>query len=381
MRLLNPLLSRKNQEYFSFVIYDSEQKCLFQICSLCGEFLAGEATQTNLLSVHMEKEHPKWLNALWSTRDESYDCENTTESRVHIDHYFSFRPRGDTGGICFISEPADAAIYIDGIWTGFCTPSFIKDIPIGYREYVLRIYPYKDISGHVFLSPNQGVMIYADFDMELGSAYFVTTPGGAKIFIDDVDTGKVTPALISGLRKRYQYRLVLEGHPDIKKTVNAYTGYVDEIKRNFPLKTHPKWKFKEQREDTDSSIVAYLSSWRPPVIDEHKDNNPSIKEEEELPDDRKDDLLFWEGDTCPKCGCEIKKYGFKRHNTKNEYYCQQCISTFKSLPKRTHRVPLKPWKDPESLFCDTEFLKKILGKEPAKGTECKDVHEEGGAKL
>ncbi|MBU0846449.1 hypothetical protein KKH23_04615 [Patescibacteria group bacterium] len=39
---------------------------------------------------------------------------------------------------------------------------------------------------------------------------------------------------------------------------------------------------------------------------------------------------------------------------------------------KKHTYPLKPWKDPNSLFCDTEFLKKLLGKEPAKGKECKD---------
>jgi hypothetical protein len=32
---------------------------------------------------------------------------------------------------------------------------------------------------------------------------------------------------------------------------------------------------------------------------------------------------------------------------------------------------LKPWQDPESLFCDTKFLQQFLGKEPAKGNECK----------
>lgn len=40
--------------------------------------------------------------------------------------------------------------------------------------------------------------------------------------------------------------------------------------------------------------------------------------------------------------------------------------------KFINRVPLKPWKDPESLFCDTKFLKEFLGKEPRKGKECKD---------
>lgn len=40
--------------------------------------------------------------------------------------------------------------------------------------------------------------------------------------------------------------------------------------------------------------------------------------------------------------------------------------------KFINRVPLKPWKDPESLFCDTKFLREFLGKEPRKGKECKD---------
>ncbi len=42
------------------------------------------------------------------------------------------------------------------------------------------------------------------------------------------------------------------------------------------------------------------------------------------------------------------------------------------MPKMINRVPLKPWKDPESLFCDTEFLREFLGKEPRKGKECKN---------
>lgn len=39
--------------------------------------------------------------------------------------------------------------------------------------------------------------------------------------------------------------------------------------------------------------------------------------------------------------------------------------------KFINRVPLKPWKDPESLFCDTKFLREFFGKEPRKGEECK----------
>lgn len=37
------------------------------------------------------------------------------------------------------------------------------------------------------------------------------------------------------------------------------------------------------------------------------------------------------------------------------------------VPIIKHKHPLKPWKDPESLFCDTEFLEKFLGKEIREG--------------
>lgn len=40
------------------------------------------------------------------------------------------------------------------------------------------------------------------------------------------------------------------------------------------------------------------------------------------------------------------------------------------LKRRPHY--LKPWKDPESLFCDTKFLESLLGKEPARDLECRD---------
>lgn len=37
----------------------------------------------------------------------------------------------------------------------------------------------------------------------------------------------------------------------------------------------------------------------------------------------------------------------------------------------------KPWKDPDSLFCDTEFLEELLGKPVTKGKLCKDERRAG----
>ncbi len=48
------------------------------------------------------------------------------------------------------------------------------------------------------------------------------------------------------------------------------------------------------------------------------------------------------------------------------------LRPIKKQRKHCHYYHLKPWKDTESLFCDTEFLEMFIGKEPLKGDECRD---------
>ncbi len=44
----------------------------------------------------------------------------------------------------------------------------------------------------------------------------------------------------------------------------------------------------------------------------------------------------------------------------------------KSEEIKVKRHHIKPWKDPESLFCDTEFLEKLLRKKVSTRDECND---------
>lgn len=75
------------------------------------------------------------------------------------------------------------------------------------------------------------------------------------------------------------------------------------------------------------------------------------------------------GYICKLCGrpftsfVSIKKHLREEHNN--------CFKKEKRLKPIKHRHHLKPWKDPESLFCSPK-LKEITGKEPLKGSECKD---------
>lgn len=55
---------------------------------------------------------------------------------------------------------------------------------------------------------------------------------------------------------------------------------------------------------------------------------------------------------------------------RKKYHCEDNggIQKQKLIP---HKHPLKPWKDPESLFCDTEFLTEYFKKKPRNGKECR----------
>lgn len=61
---------------------------------------------------------------------------------------------------------------------------------------------------------------------------------------------------------------------------------------------------------------------------------------------------------------ELYQYASLKDNNYNYVFDKQNIKRNPNKPK--YRVYLKPWQDPESLFCDTEFLSNFLGKEPLK---------------
>jgi hypothetical protein len=118
----------------------------------------------------------------------------------------------ETGSISFKSIPGDAEIIIDGIDQLVATPATITEIT-GTHDYTLRKTGYNDYSGVITVSAGQTATVEAVLVPAEGCIYFITTHAGAKIFIDDVDTGQVTPALICGLSLgTHTYRLVLAGY-------------------------------------------------------------------------------------------------------------------------------------------------------------------------
>ena len=142
----------------------------------------------------------------------------------------------ETGSISFNSVPDGAEIIIDGVDQLIATPAMITQIT-GMHDYILRKAGYNDYSGVITVSAGQIVTVEVALIPAEGCISFNISPAGAKIFIDNVDTGKVTPALICGLTPgQHTYRLSLTGYQDITGNVNLAAGQGTTITGTLPKK-------------------------------------------------------------------------------------------------------------------------------------------------
>lgn len=123
-----------------------------------------------------------------------------------------------SGTISVTSTPPGALIFIDTADTGQITPASIPKAPGTYSVYV-------NLAGYE-IPPAKSVLVeagkvaVADFPLTAepptptGTLHVTSTPEGAEIFINDVDTGKKTPADIDGAPGMY------------KVAVGSLAGYI-----------------------------------------------------------------------------------------------------------------------------------------------------------
>jgi hypothetical protein len=97
-------------------------------------------------------------------------------------------------------------------------------------------------------------------------------------------------------------------------------------------------------------------------------------------------IRFKEISICPFCETKLEgsdyirvkkrfvliKYSYEKLKYATGY-CSKCQDLI--FPDDYNMTDSKPWKDPESLFCDNEFLKKLTNKDIASGDECRDYNK------
>ena len=129
------------------------------------------------------------------------------------------------GSIFFNSVPVGAEIYLDGTVQGDKTPSTIIDVPTGTHNYIIKLGGFKDYEGAVLVEANITTTVDATLTPIEGCVYFVTSVPGAKIYVDNVNTGKVTPALVCGLSlATHTYRFEMPGYNAVTGSVSIGTG-------------------------------------------------------------------------------------------------------------------------------------------------------------
>jgi hypothetical protein len=70
----------------------------------------------------------------------------------------------------------------------------------------------------------------------IGVASVLSNPAGAEVFIDDIDTGNVTPYNICGLPSgAHSYRLTLSGHSDVTGQINIVSYVNTTVSVTMPI--------------------------------------------------------------------------------------------------------------------------------------------------
>jgi len=109
-------------------------------------------------------------------------------------------PTYEPGNIFVDSNPAGATIFLDGEDTGFVTPDTLTNLdPATYKIFVeLAEFVTDQDTVTVDLKPLDTLPV--NFTLSQ-TGFRIESPAGARILVDDVDTGKIVPAAVGGLEE------------------------------------------------------------------------------------------------------------------------------------------------------------------------------------
>lgn len=127
--------------------------------------------------------------------------------------------QGNEKGIIFIdSRPPGASIYINGKNSGQVTPDTVKWLPEADQNITLKKHLFWDTTFTVRASQTAAQQVLIDYytsERMLGTIVCNSAPQGAAVYLNGINTGKVTPAILSKLIPK-EYNVVVE-YPEYRK--------------------------------------------------------------------------------------------------------------------------------------------------------------------
>jgi len=183
----------------------------------------------------------------WVSAEEAFTYASPLTTWKHYDQHpvmYDGNPKSDlllsnhgsstVGTIDVQTSPAGAALYLDGVNTGYRTPVTLPNIIAGSHTVRCTLTGYTEQSQVV--SVNAGQTTSVTFTLQgqappTGSVSVSSTPTGARIYLDGADTGYTTPRTISSVSTgAHAVRCTLAGYTDQSQSVTVNAGRTSTVK-------------------------------------------------------------------------------------------------------------------------------------------------------
>ncbi len=125
-----------------------------------------------------------------------------------------------TGSLAVTSTPEGAAILIDGASTSVTTNATLDGIAVGTHTVTLKKDGYADTTADVTVAYNETAALHLDLVEARGSIAVASTPTGAAIWLDGIDTGMTTNAILENVAAgEHTVTVKKAGYADASATV------------------------------------------------------------------------------------------------------------------------------------------------------------------
>jgi uncharacterized caspase-like protein len=183
----------------------------------------------------------------WVSAEEAFNYASPLTTWKHYDQHpvlydgdtsndllMSSHGSSDVGTIDVQSNPAGAAVYIDGKNTGYKTPATISGLVAGSHTVRCSLSGYTDQSQTVTVNAGQTTSVTVTLQSQApvtGSISVSSSPNGARIYIDGADTGYNAPRTFSGITTgTHTVRCSMTGYTDQSQSVTVSAGRTSTVR-------------------------------------------------------------------------------------------------------------------------------------------------------
>ncbi len=139
------------------------------------------------------------------------------------------------GSLYIDSKPQGAKIFVQGTFNNQYTPATLNNLLTDSYDIRVEVEDGIDSSFSLDVKSNLTTSKTIDFYNKMGKCYFQSNPSGAEIFLDNVNTDLLTPAIVGYLNNRmYNYKLQLNNNI-IEDSFYVSPGQLENVYKDFNI--------------------------------------------------------------------------------------------------------------------------------------------------